>query len=771
MQISAIRRVLAQAPGGERWVETLARRGYRFVGPVLELAETPLQRSGDRSNLPEALTSFVGREGELAEIKQLLPGTRLLTLVGVGGIGKTRLALQVAAEVVDAYRDGVWFVDLAPLTDAKLVPSAVAQVLHIRDPAGKWFVDTLCNQIRARQLLLLLDNCEHLLDACISFADAVLGSTTQTTIIATSREPLQVAGEQIYAVQTLSLPDPAASAESIGRSEAVRLFVDRAQRQLRGFSLTPDRASVIAELCTHLDGIPLALELAAARIRSLSVGQINARIGDRFRLLTGGSRSALPRQQTLRATFDWSFDLLTEEERIVMRRLSVFPSSFTLEAASFVSSDEAIDENAVIDLLSQLVGRSLIIADTSNAGARYRLLETTRAYGLEKLADAGETNAVKSRHAQYFRDQVDRAYDDWLRMPDVQWLAVYSLERDNIRAALDWALGVDGDPAIGVAVAGASGALWAQLSLQSEGRQRLEAAVASLGAQTPVAEQARLWLWLGLLRRYGAPVEAVAALEQAIDLYREMGDELGLGHALARLGAALTQLSRFDESAVALEEALPLLERAGQPKALGFYYSELGRLKKLTGELTAARTYLDKAFTLLRDSGSESAALGVLGNFADMTWTLGDVDAALAAFREAVALMRKSPQTRKFLLGVSLTNLAGVHTERGELDQALAAAREGLPLLQEASYAWGTLDHLALRTALAGKVTNAARLAGYADSAHAARQATRQANEARARNRLQLLLREKLSADELERLLADGAKISEEEACRVALEG
>jgi predicted ATPase len=253
--------------------------------------------------------------------------------------------------------------------------------------------------LKARQLLLILDNCEHLLDACATLGDAILRGAVAPTIIATSREPLHVPGEPTYPLPTLSLPEPSAHAEAVARSEAVQLFVERVQRQLPDFALTAARAPAVAALCIHLDGIPLALELAAARVRSLSIEQINARLHDRFKLLTGGTRSALPRQQTLRATFDWSFDLLAEQERAVLRRLAIFAGGFTLEAASAVAADAAIDEYAVIDLLSQLVARSLVVADTSDAGARYRLLETTRAYALEKLAEAEEIDAIQRRQA------------------------------------------------------------------------------------------------------------------------------------------------------------------------------------------------------------------------------------------------------------------------------------------------------------------------------------------------------------------------------------
>ena len=771
VQISAIRRVLAQAPGGERWIETLARRGYRFVGPVLERPDDPQGDWGNkRTNLPEPLTSFIGRERELVEIKRLLPGKRLLTVVGIGGIGKTRLALQVAAEVIDAYRDGVWLIELGSISDPALVPTSVAQVLGVQERTGVPLTDTLCTYLKARQLLLMLDNCEHVLDACARLTDAILRGAAAPTIIATSREPLHVSGEQTYPLQTLSLPEATADVEAIARSEAVQLFLERARRQLPDFALTTARAATVAEICIHLDGIPLALELAAARVRSLSIEQINARLDDRFRLLTSGTRTALPRQQTLRATLDWSFDLLAEQERAVLRRLAIFPGGFTLAAATAVASDPAIDEFAVVDLLSQLVARSLVVANTSDAAPRYRLLETTRAYAMEKLVEAEEIDIIRRRHAQHFRDRLERAYDDWLRMSDRNWRSIYEPELDNVRAALDWALGTDGDAAIAIALAGASGAMWADFSLPGEGRQRLEAASARIEAGTPDSDQALLWLWMGLLRRYSAPAQAVTALEQAIDLYRRVGNTPGLGHSLARRGAILARLGRFEDSALALAEAFPVLKYSGLPKALGFYFSELGILKMLMGDLSAARLHYHEAVTLYRGTGAESAALAILGNLGDVTWALGDVDAALAAFVETVALLRKSPVSRKDILGNNIMNLAGVRTERGELAEALVAAREGLPLLHEGGYAWNMLDHLALRAALAGNVVNAALLAGFTDSTYKAKETSRQPNEARARDRLQPLLREQLTPRDLERLLAEGAKVSEDQACRIALE-
>ena len=771
VQISAIRRVLAEAPGGEHWIETLSRRGYRFVGPVTETRDPDAQPGAGgvpRSNLPAVVTSFVGRERELVEIKRLLPRTRLITLVGVGGIGKTRLALQVAAEVIDAYRDGVWLAEFGAITDPSLVPTTVAQVLGVNEQARVPLTQSLCNYLKSRHLLLILDNCEHLLDACATLTDAVLRGTAETTIIATSREPLHVTGEQCYVLPTLSLPEPSARAETIGRSEAVQLFVERAQQQQPDFGLTAARAPIVAQLCVHLDGIPLALELAAARIRSLSVEQINARLDNRFSLLTGGSGTTPPRQQTLRATLDWSYGLLTEEERIVLRRLAVFPGSFTLEAAASVGSDQAIDEYAVIDVLSQLVARSLVVANTTDRSACYRLLETTRAYALEKLAETEEMDATRRRHAQYFRDQFERAYDDWLRMADADWRVVYAPELDNVRAALDWALGADGEPAIAIVLAAGSGPLWAMLSLFGEGMQRLKGAVARVASDTPHSAQAPLWFWLGVLQ--GTPAQAVTALERAINLYRSLDNVCGLGHSLVRLGRMLALMGRVEQAGVVLAEALPLLERSGLRRALAFYHTESGFLNMLTGDPFAARRHLEEAFTLYRDTGAESAAFAMLANLADLSWALGDLDTARARFLDTVAQLRRSPIARKERIGIALINLAGVYTERGELDEALTAAREGLPLLKDARQVWYLLDHLALRTTLAGNLANGARLAGYADSAVVEKQSPRQPNEARAHARLQTLLREKLASDELERLLAEGAKMSEDEACQMALE-
>ena len=552
-------------------------------------------------------------------------------------------------------------------------------------------------------------------------------------------------------------------------SEAVQLFIDRAQRQQPEFALTAAGASAVAQLCIHLDGIPLALELAAARIHALSVEQINARLDDRFKLLTEGSRTAMPRQQTLLGTLDWSHGLLAEQERKVLRRLAIFPGDFALEAAQSIASDDAIDESAVTGLLSHLVARSLVVADTTGASARYRLLETTRAYALEKLSDAEEEERVRRRHTRYFREFFEAAPEDWLRMSDAHWRNLYVPECDNVRAALDWALGAEGDSASAIALAGESGPIWPTLSLWAEGAQRLASAAARVESATPATDQARLWHWLGVLSD-SAPDQALTRYERALDLYRQTGDALGVALTLVRIARVLAQRGRLEQSESALTEAFPALVGSDLPKALGMYFTNLGYLKMLAGEPAAAKVHYETSLSHYRESGSDYPVLAHLGELGDVNWALGDLDAAVSMLLEYVAMLRRSTMSRKSSLGFALGNLAGLFTERGELEEALAAAREGLPLLRDAGYVWIFADHVALRAALAGKLANAARIAGYADAEHARKGATHEPNEARAQASLWVLLREQLDAAELERLLAEGAKLSEDRICRLALE-
>jgi len=685
VQISAIRRVLAQAPGGEHWVETLARRGYRFVGPVTRLSEVAPKRSGGehpRSNLPAPLTSFVGRERELVEVKRLLSRSRLLTLVGIGGIGKTRLALQAAAEVVDAYRDGVWFVDLAPLAGAALVPSAVAQVLAVRETAGTPLVETLCGYVRGRQLLLVLDNCEHLLAGCATLADALLRGAPELSIIATSRELLRVAGEQTYPLATLSLPDPAASAETMSRSEAVQLFVERAEKQQPGFALTAARAAAIAQLCIHLDGIPLALELAAARIRSLSVEEINARLHDRFKLLTGGSRTALPRQQTLRSSIDWSYKLLSSTERGLLNRLTVFGGGWTMEAAEHVCSGDGIEYSAVLDLLGSLVDKSLVAMEDRNGAPRYLLLETMREYARARLHESGEEARWRRRHLTYFRTFAQEAEPNLIGPAPKAWLDRLEAEHDNLRSALAWSC-ASADSIDGLQLVGALFNFWFVRGHFTEGRRWLSTLLAAVPAGQTSAARAKALYGAGLLAWQQGDYPAARSLyEQSLAIHRQLGNQKGIANALDNLGLVAENQGDFSAARALHEESLDIYRQLGDQKGIAGALQHLA-LATHHGDFIAARALHEQSLAIYRQLDDRRGIANQLNNLGIMAKNRGDLTDASAIHGESLAIRRELGDRRG--IAGTLNNLGMCAYERGDFLEARSLLGEGLAICRELS--------------------------------------------------------------------------------------
>ena len=478
----------------------------------------------------------------------LLAGTRLLTLTGTGGVGKTRLALQVAMALLDHYPQGLWLVELAPLADPDLVPRTVLAALAVQEQPGRPPLATLQEALRTRQLLLVLDNCEHLLDGCARLAEALLTACPRLQILVTSREPLGLAGETRWRVPSLSMPalDQFASPEAVGRCEAVRLFLERAQAVQPTFALTPANAAAVAEVCARLDGIPLALELAAARLGSLGMAELAARLDQRFRLLTGGSRTALPRQQTLRATVAWSYDLLTSQEQTLFARLSVFAGGWSLEGAEAVGAGGTIAAEEVLDLLARLVDKSLVLAEEAADGSTwYRLLETLRQYGQERLAAAGETAQVRRRHAAYYLALTERADRRFTGPDQLRWLDLIGREHDNLRAALTWCLegdahrgGAEADDLVetGMRLAGALFWFWFFRDHHAEALVWLERALAQ-GSAAPATVRAKA--------HFGAAVFAstlhdfarsAGHLSESIVLSRAAGDTRQLILALSVLG-------------------------------------------------------------------------------------------------------------------------------------------------------------------------------------------------------------------------------------------
>jgi predicted ATPase/class 3 adenylate cyclase len=430
---------------GERRLKDLIRPEhiYQLVIPGLPVDFPPLKTLDFyRHNLPVQLTSFIGREKEMEEIKRSILTHRLVTLTGVGGTGKTRLSLQATADLLDQYRDGVWFVELASVGDPDLVPQTISSCLGIPEQPGQTILQLLLDYLNTRKLLLVLDNCEHLIAACAELVDMLLSQAPSIKIIVTSREALGVSGEMIWHVPSLSLPDGklVPTLEQLSQYEAVQLFIERATLVQPQFLVTRENAPAIAQICFRLDGIPLALELAAARVRGLSVDQIAARLDDRFRLLTGGSRTALPRQRTLQAAIDWSYRLLEEQERLLLRRLSIFAGGWTLEAAEQVCASDELASDLILDYLLRLVDKSLVVASTQEIPPRYYLLETIRQYAQEKLDEAGESGLVRDCHLEYFRSLAEQARSHFQDSEQFIWLDRFEIELDNVRAALTWAL-------------------------------------------------------------------------------------------------------------------------------------------------------------------------------------------------------------------------------------------------------------------------------------------------------------------------------------------
>jgi predicted ATPase len=443
---------------------------FQLLHPDLEVEFPPLRSlSTHPNNLPQQLTTFVGREQETVDLRRLMEKTRLVTVTGSGGCGKTRLALQVAAEALERFPDGVWVVELAPRADPALVPQTVAEVLDCKEEPGKPILGCRADHVKGKHLLLVLDNCEHLLDACAKLADNLLRTCPQVRLLATSREGLGIARDSTYRVPSLSLPDPSrdATPESLARCESARLFVERAHLQQPDIAVSGEMAPILAAICARLDDIPLAIELATARLRTLSIAEIHARLDQRFRLLTGGSRTALPRHQTLRSLIDWSYDLLSEPEKVMLCRLSAFVGGWTLGAAEHVCAGEPIEEWEILDLLTVLTDKSLAVVAERGGETRYRLLETVRHYARELLLQRREPEALRRRHWVYSLRLARIGHDT------PPWLERMAEDHDKLRAALEVCLTQEEHPEPALELASSLGPFWFSRSLFAEGRSYL----------------------------------------------------------------------------------------------------------------------------------------------------------------------------------------------------------------------------------------------------------------------------------------------------------
>jgi predicted ATPase/DNA-binding winged helix-turn-helix (wHTH) protein len=653
-QVGALRRALGDGRGGRRYIATSAGQGYRFVAPVgvapaPAAASLPAAPTRQNHNLPQQLTRLIGRADAVSRIVARLQRHRLLSIVGPGGIGKTSVAIAVAEASVNTYEHGVWLVDLAPLADARLVPSAVAQVLGI-DIRSDDPVPGLVGALRDRRLVLVLDNCEHVIEAAATLAAAILRGTADVHILATSREPLRAEGEHVHRLAPLS---SGFSSDHLGAAEAlafpaVELFVERAAECLGEFELTDENAPIVAEICLKLDGIPLAIELAAARVETFGVRGLATHLDDRFRLLTSGRRSGPPRHRTLRAALDWSYDVLSEPERAALRRLGIFMGGFTLDAACAVAADPGLLKCNVVDAVAELVEKSLAAVETTETEPRLRLLETTRAYALERLAENGEWEAVARRHTEFYRDLFDKAEGEAPARPSTEWLTEYAPEIDNLRAALDWAFLPGGDASIGVALTAAAVPLWMRLSLLEECRSRAERALAALGAGASgdARHEMKLYAALAASLRYakGAVPEIAAAWGRALEIADSLDDPDYQLRALSGLWFFHSATSQHRTALELAERLCALAARRPDANTRTVGERAVGASLHYLGDQPSARRHIERALTE-RDTQTHRSHViryqidqGVMATvfFARILWLQGFSDQAMRAAKDSV---------------------------------------------------------------------------------------------------------------------------------------
>jgi predicted ATPase len=703
-----------------------------------------------RSNLPRQLSQFIGREKEIAEIKDLVADTQLLTIVGPGGIGKTRTALEAASAFLDCMPDGVWFVDLAPLSDPALVTSAIAGALSIEDKgSSRALIDTVALALQDKTLLIILDNCEHLVAAAAEAADRILRGCPGVRMMVTTREALAIAGETTLRMPVLSI------------SEGVALFAERAKAADSSFTLTESNQRIVEGIVERLDGIALAIELAAPRVKVLGVDQLAKRLDHRLNVLAGGSRTALPRQQTLRALIGWSYDLLNEAERLLLRQLAVFRGSFTLDALTHVCQPpgEMRPEWDELSLLSSLIDKSLV-ATQSGDDLRYRLLESTREYALERLDEDGESENVLLRHCRYFVSTAASAYEEvWSTSLD-SWLAHVRADLENYRAAIDWGLGDGHDPFDGASITANLLHLWEE-SLTSEGRRLLERAEIAVPASASEVLRGRIQLAIAALASQDMP--ELRKSEVAVTTLAGTDDRASYAHALLEYGRNLARTGKMDEAVRSTEAALAVARSLSHPHLTARILASLGAWYGWTGRPNEGLRALDEAASILHDSNDRRRIIIVLANTAELKFAHGDVSGAISdALRGLTISGEAGPEND--LDALFHANLAAYFLGANELTQAWLTAREALALAlriggrRTVNIALQHLAHVAAKT---GDLKTAARIIGRVDAMFAAINMVREPTEKIGYERMTAVLREGLASDRLSSLMAAGAASEE----------
>jgi len=669
---------------------------YQLIVPDLPSEFDPLNTlESFNHNLPAQLTSFIGRQKELDDVIKLIASHRIVTLTGPGGAGKTRLSLQAGSSYLGQFAHGVWFVELAHVTDSSLVPQSLLSIFNLREDVHRHPLTVLTNFLRPKSLLIVLDNCEHLIDACARISETILHTCPEIKILTTSREALNIAGEIPFHVPSLETPDLdyLPPLEELLEVESIRLYVERAAAVRPGFELTRENAAPIAQTCGRLDGIPLAIELAAARVRVLTPEQIAARLDDRFHLLTGGSRTALPRHQTLRAMIDWSYSLLTDQEKTIFRRLAVFIGGWTLEAAESVCPDiepGGILPHDTLDLLTHLVDKSLIMTDESEGETRYHRLETIRQYSREKFLETDEVESIRNWHLNYFVRFTESVEEGLKTSGQIYWGNRMAVEQDNIRAALEW--GLSRNPYNALRIVGAANLYWTAGGFSAEGFRWTQKAlneIERVHSSDELTEERRLVAQAkalrGLTRLYlslGDNANAKHAAEESVAIYRQSSDRRGLAFALAILAYPLEFLGDRPGAEAALLESSSIARAEGDVYVLCRSLNILARVTiHLHHDFALSKRYVDDAFHLARDNGlryQEAQSLEIMGHIATFT---KDYTEARLYFMDSARVYEEVGASFNVILEKS--NQAHLERQTGNYGKALELYRETITAFRD----------------------------------------------------------------------------------------
>ena len=733
-------------------------------------------------NLPAKLTSFIGREREIGEAKTKLADSRLLSLIGPGGTGKTRLSIQLGGELLAEFPDGIWMTELAPISDSALIPPAIASVFGLRESPERPLIELVTDYLRAKNLLLILDNCEHLIEECARIAERLVQNCPNLKILASSREALGVSGETTYRVPSLSLPDQVMSTlEALQGCESVQLFVDRAIAANPNFQLSEKNAFSVAQVCRRLDGIPLALELAAARVRVLSVEQIAERLDDRFRLLTGGSRTALPRQQTLRALIDWSYDLLIEPEKALFRRLAVFVGGWTLEAAEKVCSGNGVDEYEVLDLLTQLVDKSLVIAEQNEDNIRYYRLETIRQYAREKLLETDEAVGVRNYHLDFFIDMTFRSDEEYMNPRQDDVFKKMISEYDNIRSALSWAAESNLEKAIILLTAASTIWPWilqGKITDANEWCKHILSQLNSLSQDELDKIKDVSKLKARVLNRYaqvlmnmGSHQASRIAVEESIKLAEETSDQEILAEALATFGHCALYAGEPDSALEAAEEAINICEREGYTKLLFWAYDAMIHIYTVTDRKSEATRYYKKGIDLLKKAGVPVDPISTAVGLTEDPFRDNDLDGALKYMDNAIEIMTE--RNDKYGLTYMQSNFAHTLREHREFEKALIYYRRTIRLWQD----WGHRAAIAHQLECFGFIaqaledtSRAARLFGAAETIRNSINSLRTPSEQKEFEEVKSQLQVEMEEIEFNKAWEEGRSSTIEQAIEFALE-